>query len=175
MPSVEQSRQSIRDWIRSIFVGSPVLIENYNSGQPNEPYFTVKLIHTKWYPHSIKTIVNDTDETVKLYVKLFFSIQAIGKGDPESKLHRLIASLESTKGELFMYGRELGYCGITTNIINIGAPVGSEWEDRSSMTATFDARIDESFITEFADHCEIDIIADNGVSQEHHIIRVPGE
>jgi len=173
MPSVESCKQALRTWILSIYPGTTVMVGEYDGPQPNAPYFSIKLIYSKWYPHSVSNTINDDDEIVKMYVKLFFSIQAIGLGDPQSKLHRLAASFDSIKSNLFFHGEEMGFCGINSNINEISAVVGSGWEDRAIMTANFDARIAETFITEFANAAEIEVIADNGVTEYRETIIVP--
>jgi hypothetical protein len=129
-------------------------------GQPSEPFINVKLIHLKWRPHPKQTLSLTTDyETINGHSMLHFSIQAIGGGDPESTLQRLVNSFSTVRGELMLYDAQMGYNGITSNIESIAAVVGADWEERAVMTAKFDAIIPDTYITEYATSAEVTLTA----------------
>ncbi len=164
MPDIEDCRQSLRTWIKKIFTDKQVLFSGLNADQPNESYFSIKLIRTKWYPHPVETIISDEEETVAGYAKLFFSIQYIGGTDPRTILQRLTSSFDSIGAELFFYSAEMGICGPTGEIIDVPVIDGQEWEERAAMTMTFDVIVTDIFAPEFATSAEITINGDEVVT-----------
>ena len=164
MPSIEQCRQSLRNWILKIFTDKEVLISNFNGAQPSESYFTIKIIRGKWYPHPVSNIISDTEEIVNGYVTLYFSIQCIGGDDPRGNLQQLVNSFETTSAEIYFYQNEMGVCGISGEITDMPEVIGQEWEERASMTAMFDAVIPHTFDPEFATSAEITINGDDTIT-----------
>lgn len=178
--TIEDARQNMCSWIGSIFPARKVLLAEFSTGQPIDPYFIIKIIYAKWYPHSRSEIVADETEVVKGNAKLHFSIQAIagnegGNFDPQANLHKLSNSFETIKSEIFFTEKEMGYCGLTANIEEISSVQGQRWEPRAAMTAMFDAIIEDSFTPEWADSTEITLIAKNAIDQHIEKIVVPTE
>lgn len=164
MPSIEDTRQNLCDWIETVHPAIPVRLADANAGQPDEPFITVKLIHLKWRPHPRQTLSMTTDyETVNGHSMLHYSIQAIGGGDPESTLQRIVNSFATVKGEMFLHTSQMGYCGITANIESIATLVGVDWEERAVMTAMFDAIIPDTYITDYATSAEIELLVKNEI------------
>jgi len=159
----ETYRQSLRSWIIKKFPDNKVFFSELNADQPNDPYFTIKLIRVKRLPHPVETIISADEETIAGYFRLFFSVKFIGGTDPQSYLSKLSNSLRSISAELFFYGAEMGVCGLDGDILDLPSVEGQEWEERAATTLVFDVIVTDTFTPEVSTSAEVTINDDDPV------------